>query len=59
MSYIREIRISYPEMLIANGSSLSDAQNIADGFNHFFVNLGPNLAEKVYLKVFRGIRQAL
>ena len=45
---------NYPETFNANGSSLSDAQNIADGFNNFFVNLGPNLAESIPKSVQRN-----
>ena len=30
-----------------NGSEISDPTSIADGFNDFFVNIGPNLADKI------------
>ena len=36
-----------PDSFVFNGSVVSDSQNISDGFNDFFVNIGPNLASKI------------
>ena len=36
-----------PDSFDINGSPTSDAQKIADGFNSFFTNIGPNLANQI------------
>ena len=36
-----------PDSFVINGSNVSDPQQIADGFNDFFSNIGPNLASKI------------
>ena len=35
------------DSFVINGSIVSDSQQIADGLNDFFVNIGPNLASKI------------
>ena len=36
-----------PEIFINNNSEISDKKEIANGFNNFFVNVGPNLAREI------------
>ena len=36
-----------PDSFTINNSTVSDPQLIADGFNEYFVNIGPNLASKI------------
>ena len=36
-----------PDSFDINGSPTSDAQKIADGFNSFFTNIGPNLGNQI------------
>ena len=38
---------NYPETFIHNNTPISDKKGIANGFNHFFTNIGPNLAKKI------------
>ena len=38
---------SYPEEFNCNGNVIKGSKNIADGFNDFFVNVGPTLAKKI------------
>ena len=35
---------SFPDFFKVNGTTISDKNEIAAGFNNFFVNIGPNLA---------------
>jgi hypothetical protein len=37
----------YPENFIINELEVSDLKTIADGFNQYFVDIGPKLAEKI------------
>ena len=36
-----------PEMFIENGREIRDKKGIANGFNSFFINVGPNLAKQI------------
>ena len=38
---------SFPEIFRVNGTTISDKNGIADGFNNFFVNIGPKLADNI------------
>ncbi len=38
---------SLPSSFLDNNKHLSDAKEIANGFNNFFVNVGPNLAKNI------------
>ena len=37
----------FPEAFSADGNILTDGNDIANGFNNFFVNVGPNLANQI------------
>ena len=39
---------TYPEYFMKNNKSISD-KDIANGLNHFFTNVGPNLATTISL----------
>ena len=41
------IHSQHSETFIHNNTSISDKKGIANGFNHFFTNIGPNLAKKI------------
>ena len=38
---------NFPNYFMINGTQISDAQDIANKFNDYFVNIGPNLASNV------------
>ena len=38
---------SYPDVFVNDGKDLSKKSDIANGFNEFFVNIGPSLADKI------------
>ena len=38
---------SFPEFFIDNGEMIKDKLQIAQGFNNFFINIGPKLASKI------------
>ena len=38
---------TYPTELRSNGNTITGNKNIANCFNHFFVNIGPSLANKI------------
>ena len=41
-------KISIPDKITdENGITLSNMKDIADGFNHYYVNVGPNLAKQI------------
>ena len=40
-------RTDFPEYFMQNGTKLSDYNTIANGFNNFFVNVGPKLAQEI------------
>ena len=42
----RKIKSSIPDSFKENEQIISDAKEIANKFNDYFVNVGPNLAEK-------------
>ena len=37
----------YPEEFVNNNQVINGDENIANGFNDFFVNIGPNLANNI------------
>ena len=37
----------FPEQFLINGEKISDKKSIANAFNNFFINVGPNLATKI------------
>ena len=45
---------TYPAYFMGNDEEICDKQDIANGFNNFFTNIGPNLAKQITLpkKVF-------
>jgi hypothetical protein len=38
---------TFPEAFIVDGISISDVNTIADQFNKYFINIGPNLSENI------------
>ena len=40
---------TYPEYFIKNNKRISNKKDIANGFNNFFTNVGPNLAKNISL----------
>ena len=38
---------SFPKFFKVNGTTISDKNEIADGFNNFFLNIGPTLANNI------------
>ena len=40
---------TYPEYFIKNNKKISKKEDIANGFNNFFTNVGPNLAKNIPL----------
>ena len=38
---------TYPTEFRSNGTTITGSKNIANCFNHFFVNIGPSLANKI------------
>ena len=38
---------NFPNVFSQNGKSIKDSVAIANGFNNFFVNVGPNLAKDI------------
>ena len=40
---------TYPKCFIKNNKLISNKKNIANGFNNFFTNVGPNLAKNISL----------
>ena len=45
----RKNKPTYPEYLIKNNKRISKKDYIANGFNNFFTNVGPNLAKNIPL----------
>ena len=43
----RQNESSYPDSFITGGITVSNKNDIADGFNHFFANIGKELADKI------------
>ena len=43
----RQNESSYPDSFITGGITVSNKNDIADGFNHFFANIGKELAPKI------------
>ena len=37
----------YPEFFMLDNTKLSDKKDIANKFNEYFINIGPDLAEKI------------
>ena len=45
----RKNKPTYPEYFIKNNKRISKKQDIDNGFNNFFINVGPNLAKNIPL----------
>ena len=45
----RKNKPTYPEYFIKNNKRISKKEDIANGFNNFFTNVGPNLAKNIPL----------
>lgn len=43
----KKVKPEIPNMFLDNGRVYSGDKDIAEGFNNFFVNIGPNLAKKI------------
>ena len=44
---INQKKKQFPKSLMLEGQSIYDKSVIANEFNNFFVNIGPNLADKI------------
>ena len=44
---IKHINNNLPRRLIINNKEINDKQTIAESFNNFFIDVGPNLASKI------------
>ena len=45
----RKNKRTYPEYFIKSNKRISQKEDIANGFNNFFANVGPNLAKNIPL----------
>ncbi len=44
-------RVNYPDYFVEKDKTISNMEDVVDGFNKFFVGIGPNLAQKITERV--------